>query len=84
VASIAYHVLAERYDGASLGVYRNGALMATSSFATSGPWILAQVGAWYSTYFLQGELAEVILYASALSSTDLANVTSYLRTKYAL
>ncbi|UXI70235.1 LamG domain-containing protein [Tahibacter amnicola] len=77
-----YHILAARYDGSRLNIYRNGALKLSTGLRTQGPWTLAQVGAWYSTHYLKGDLAEVVTYASALPDGDLQATTSYLRNKY--
>jgi hypothetical protein len=79
-----YHALAVRYNGSTLTVYRDGNLMSTDSFTTNGPWTLAQIGAWYSTYFMVGDLAEVLIYSSSLSESDRLSTNSYLRAKYAL
>ena len=79
-----HHVLGLRYNGSTMEVYRNGAWMGNRSFTTTGPWVLSQIGAWYSSYFMQGEVAEILIYNSALSNTDFNNATNYLRNKYAL
>lgn len=79
-----YHALSARYDGATMTVYRDGTPISSRSFATSGPFTLASVGSWYSTYFMKGDLAEVVIYARALTETERASVNSYLRSKYNL
>jgi hypothetical protein len=79
-----YHVLSATYTGSTLSVYRNGGLISTHSFSTNGPWTLAQVGAWYSSHFMQGDLAEVMVYDRSLPSSERSSVESYLRSKYAL
>jgi Concanavalin A-like lectin/glucanases superfamily len=79
-----YHVLSATYNGSMLSVYRNGGLVSNHSFSTNGPWTLAQVGAWYSTYFMQGDLAEVMVYDRSLPGSERSSVESYLRSKYAL
>lgn len=79
-----YHALSARYDGSTMTAYRDGNLTSTSSFATTGPWTLASVGSWYSTYFMQGDLAEVVIYDRALSESERSTVNAYLRGKYAL
>jgi len=78
------HVLSARFNGSVMNVYRDGSLVASPAFTTSGPWTLDQIGAWYSTYFMQGDLAELIVYASSLSDADMGQTTSYLQSKYAL
>ncbi|HEX7839841.1 MAG TPA: LamG-like jellyroll fold domain-containing protein [Kofleriaceae bacterium] len=77
-----YHELSATYTGSSLTVYRNGGVMGSSSLSTSGPWTLAAIGAWYSTYYMIGEVAEVILYDRALTQAERAAVDSYLQVKY--
>jgi len=79
-----YHALSARYDGATMTVYRDGGAVSSSSFATTGPWTLASVGSFYSSDFMVGDLAEVVLYDRALSEEDRAAADSYLRTKYNL
>lgn len=80
----AYHALSARYNGSSMAVYRDGNQVSSHSFSTSGPWILASVGSWYSSYFMEGDLAEVILYDRVLSDADRNAVNAYLRSKYNL
>jgi hypothetical protein len=77
-----YHELSAVYDGATMTVYRDGGFVSSSSFTTSGPWTLASVGSWFSTYFMQGDLAELIMYARPLSSAERASVDAYLTGKY--
>jgi hypothetical protein len=79
-----FHALSGRYDGSTLTVYRDGALISSSTFSTIGPWTLNQIGAWYSSYFMQGDIAEIVFYISALSDADRGAVNGYLRSKYAL
>jgi hypothetical protein len=79
-----YHALSTRYDGAVFTVYRDGTLASSSSFTTSGPWTIASVGSWYSSYFMIGDLAEVIIFDRALSTPERTSVDSYLRSKYNL
>lgn len=79
-----YHALSARYDGSQLKVYRDGNLVTTSSFVTSGPWELNQIGAWVSQYFMVGDLAELVFYSSALSESNRSTANSYFKTKYAL
>jgi concanavalin A-like lectin/glucanase superfamily protein len=79
-----YHALSARYNGSTMTAYRDGSPTSTSAFTTSGPWTLASIGSWYSTYFLVGDLAEIIIYDRALSDAELASTSSYLRTKYNL
>ncbi len=79
-----YHALSVRYDGTTMTVYRDGNLISTHTFTTTGPWTLSQIGAWYSQYFLIGDIAEILIYPTALSSTDRTTTNSYLKLKYNL
>ncbi|HWG98698.1 MAG TPA: LamG-like jellyroll fold domain-containing protein [Pilimelia sp.] len=79
-----YHALSLRYTGSAMSVYRDGRLVSTRTFTTTGPWTLAAVGAWYGTYFMTGDLAEVLVYPTALSDADRILTDNYLRAKYAL
>jgi Concanavalin A-like lectin/glucanases superfamily len=80
----AYHALSARYDGSTMGFYRDGSFMSSTTFSSTAPWTIASIGSWYSTYFMVGDLAEVIVYDRALSETERASVNSYLRSKYGL
>lgn len=77
-----YHELSAVYDGSTMTVYRDGGFISSTSFTTSGPWTLASVGSWFSTYFMQGDLAELIMYARPLSSAERTSVDAYLTGKY--
>jgi hypothetical protein len=79
-----YHALSARYDGAAMTVYRDGNATSSHAFTTTDVWTLASVGSWYSSYFLVGDLAEVIIYDRALSESEYASMSSYLRDKYDL
>jgi hypothetical protein len=79
-----YHALSARYDGSTFTAYRDGGFVSNSSFTTTGPWDLLQIGAWYSQYFLEGDLAEIIAYDRALTETERSEVNGYLRSKYGL
>lgn len=79
-----YHALSSRYDGSTMSVYRDGNLTSTHSFVTSGPWDLYQIGAWYSSYFMEGDVAEILFYDSALSEANRTSANAYLKSKYAL
>lgn len=82
-----YHALSARYNGSQMTVYRDGSATSTHTFTTTGPWILSSIGSYYSyysSYFMMGDLAEIIIYPFALSETDRATTNAYLRNKYAL
>ncbi|GIG56889.1 hypothetical protein Lfu02_12610 [Longispora fulva] len=82
--TMVFHELSARYDGSTMWVYRDGNLVSAHSFSTSGGWTLASIGSWYSSQFMIGDLAEVIVYPTALSDADRTATDSYLRSKYAL
>jgi hypothetical protein len=81
-------------SGGSISVRRAGAQQASASFAgetnnldATNILILGGYGnaagtAATSGFFLQGAIAEVLVYTQALTGADLTNVESYLRTKW--
>ncbi|HEX6291863.1 MAG TPA: discoidin domain-containing protein [Herpetosiphonaceae bacterium] len=79
-----YHALMVRYDGATLTFYRDGSLISSHTLTTSGPWTLAQIGAYYSSSFMTGDIAEILIYPTALIEADRNRTNSYLHQKYAL
>jgi hypothetical protein len=79
-----YHALSATYDGSSMKVYRDGNPTSTHSFTTSGPWDLYQIGAYYSSYFMDGDVAEIVFYDRALTESERTNTNAYLKGKYAL
>lgn len=79
-----YHALSARYNGSTMSVYRDGNNVSNHSFTTSGPWVLAQIGAWFSSYYMVGDLAEILVYDNALAEGDRSLVNDYLKSKYAL
>lgn len=79
-----YHTLEVSSDGALLLVHRDTARFDMQDIATSGAFTLASVGSWYSSFFLQGDLAEVLVYDHVLSDLDRFLVHEYLSVKYAL
>lgn len=79
-----FHVLAARYDGSNLTVSRNGTQVGSAHFATTGPWQIGQVGGWFSSDFMVGDLAEILVYESALSEADTELTNSYLLQKYGM
>ncbi len=65
-----FHVLTARYDGSKLTMSRNGESVGSARFTTSGPWQIGQVGGWFSSDFMIGDLAEILVYDRALSDSD--------------
>jgi len=80
----AFHVLAARYDGSDLTVSRNGTQVGRAHFVTTGPWQIRQVGGWFSSDFMVGDLAEILVYERALSEADAELTHSYLLQKYGI
>lgn len=79
-----YHALAVRYDNGILSFYYNGNLQSSQVVSSSGPWTFGQIGGWYASYFLTGDIAEILVYDSGLSDYDRTNINSYLKLKYML
>jgi hypothetical protein len=71
-------------NGSASRNFVNGAFVGSALGAGTGPGVLGLgIGGMFAEP-LDGDLAEVIAYDSALSTTNLANVWNYLATKYAL
>ena len=79
-----YHALSATYDKATMAVYRDGNGTSSQRFVTRGPWILASLGSYYSQHFMNGDLAEILVYDRALSESERQAVNAYLRTRYGL
>lgn len=79
-----YHELSGTYDGRTLSIYRDRQLMGTAVFGTDTLWHLNQVGGWFSSDFMVGDLAEIIMYAAPLADGPRSDVDTYLRNKYGL
>jgi len=77
-----FHLLTARYDGSTLTVSRNGTEVGSAHFVTTGPWQIGQVGGWFSSDFMIGDLAEILVYERALSEADTELTNSYLLQKY--
>jgi hypothetical protein len=86
VVAGAWNVLSGDWDGTNIHLWRNRILKATTAApapaGAPGPGInVAQDTA--STQPWDGDIAEILLYQGALSSTDRAAVENYLKAKYA-
>lgn len=79
-----FHALLVRYDGTTQSVYRDGGLVSSLRFAVTRPWVFASLGAFYSSEFLKGDIAEVLIYDRALPEAERLAVNAYLRAKYRL
>jgi hypothetical protein len=82
---------ASKLDGGSsetATMYLNGALYSTTTstgrplVATDSSLFLGQDGR--GSYFLTGDIAEIMLFNSSLSATNLADIQAYLGTKYGI
>lgn len=80
----AFHLLTLHYNGSTMSVYKNGVLQGTRSFSSTGPWNLNRIGAWFSSYYMIGDLAEVLFYDSALGLVPRGSTENYLIAKYNL
>ena len=79
-----YHAFSVRFDGSTLNVYRDGNFVSAHAITTTGPWRVDQIGAWFSTFFLEGELAEIMVYHRPLSDLEHDATSLYLKRKYGL
>jgi hypothetical protein len=80
------YLLGMLLDGSGNGAFRtNGATDGTWAGGSSGSGLgVDRIGADGSGRFAQVDIAEILLYDSALGSTDRDNVESYLNSKYAV
>ncbi|GHJ48568.1 hypothetical protein Cs7R123_59100 [Catellatospora sp. TT07R-123] len=84
VANSSWHVLGLHFNGSTLSFYRNSTFVSSANVSSSGPWVLSSIGAYYSSYFLQGDIAEILIYAYTLNATERTDVQNLLRGKYGL
>ncbi|HZI12337.1 MAG TPA: LamG-like jellyroll fold domain-containing protein [Myxococcus sp.] len=80
----AWHLLTASYDGEKLDFYMNGQHAGGHALQTNGPWVLAQVGAWFSKYYGKGELAEILVYSQVLPAGERASLESHFKRRYGL
>ncbi|MBX2903708.1 MAG: PKD domain-containing protein [Chitinophagales bacterium] len=74
------------YNGTNSELFENGNLKASGDLGTNamgGLTIGANQDTSFTTYFLNGNVAEIIVYNKALSATERQQVEGYLRNKYA-
>jgi hypothetical protein len=83
-SNVVYHELSLRYDGSVMTIYRDGLLVSSHAFTTTGPWTFSNVGAYTSLYFMYGDLAEVLIYPTALPEVDRIRTSRYHRSRYGL
>ena len=77
-------VISASFDAVGHEFYQNGAMTASSDLPSSGRWYVSQVGAWCSSEFLEGEIAEVLVYNVRLSDLERSQVEQYLLDKYSI
>lgn len=84
-ATGSYHLVMMRWDGSNLGMTLNSAAEVTQAAgnATVGAATVA-VGKGYGGTFIDGRLLMLLTSTTKLSSTDYANIKSYVNTRYAL
>jgi hypothetical protein len=78
----AFHVFTGVYNGASSFSYVDGTQVASGDANTNSGGSLA-IGTTEGSSFLTGDIAEVLIYNTALSGTNRGSVESYLKTKWA-
>jgi hypothetical protein len=79
------HALAMKYDGATLQIYRDGTSTSSASYVATGPLEFGSLGSFFlSSDFLEGDLAEIIIYDRPLAEDERLEVDGYLRGKYQL
>jgi len=74
------------YNGTNSELFENGNLKASGDLGTNtlvGFTIGANQDTSFTTYYLKGNVAEIIVYNKALSATERQQVEGYLRNKYA-
>jgi hypothetical protein len=81
MATGAWHQFAYVYGGGSGALYRNGRKLASRPIARPAPWGGFQLGT-ADRGTIHGDVAELLLYASALSGDDRRAVERYLHEKY--
>jgi hypothetical protein len=81
----AWNYLTCKYDGSSGTPYVNG-VIGTVKTGISGSTLDSNCIGYYATasYILDGQIAELVLFNSALNDTDRASVESYLKAKWGL
>ena len=82
----AWNVITVDWAGSNIHLWRNGALKnTTGATLSSSPGLLTTIGNNVESNLLwDGDIAEVLVYNSSLSSTDRHNVESYLSAKYGI
>lgn len=77
-------VLSSVFNGASSATYNNGASIISGNVGTQTLTGLSVGADRINVAFLNGDIAEILVYDSALSSTDRAKARTYLSQKYAI
>ncbi len=78
------HMYVATSNGGTNALYNNGALVASNSNGLAAPGVLELNGWSNGSEPSNGDIAEVIYYDRALSATELAQLQSYIGTKYAI
>lgn len=84
----AWNILTADWNGSNIHIWRNGTLKDTTGATTLTTYgVINSVGLDVvdaNVNFWDGDIAEILIYNSALSSTDRGNVETYLISKYAI
>lgn len=83
-ATTEYRVLSVVLSASQLRVLVDGKEEETVAASTSGSWALGHVGARCSSDYLDGEIAEIMIYRRALSDAERQQVEGYLTGRYSL
>jgi hypothetical protein len=78
------HLLSVVLSDSALGVFLNGQPQASVATSTNGTWNFGQVGARCSSEYLRGDIAEIMIYKTALSDAQRQQVEAYLMSRYGL
>jgi hypothetical protein len=70
------------FDNGTAKFYKNGNLLATKTLVLGESWTSFVMGAAAATNALNGDIAEVLLYNTAISDADRKQIESYFERKY--
>jgi hypothetical protein len=87
IDTTSFHVFTELFNGASSALYIDG-ITSPIAMGTTGsvawPGLRLGTNSTASTAWLDGEIAEIIIYSGALSTDNIAGVMVYLKDKYGI
>lgn len=79
-----FRVLVGTFNGGSSTVHINGSLDASGAAGSGSIGTVVALNCFNNATFFAGKICEIIVYDSALSSTDRGNVEDYLQAKYGI